>query len=85
MERGRLIRVGKYRGDPNAVAYIVALPDPATAIDLIWKKAASPDDLIDDVGRVSDALLTALNLLPGDFTRADNPRNLGRWDDEAAN
>ncbi len=85
MERGRLIRVGKYRGDPNAVAYIVALLDPVAAIDLIRKKAAAPDDLIEDVGRVSDALLTALNLLPGDFTYADNPRNLGRFDDEAPN
>ena len=83
MERGRLIRVGKYRGDPNTVAHIVALLDPATAIDLIRKKAAGPDDLIEDVGRVSDGLLTALNMLPGDFTRADNPRNLGRFDDEA--
>ena len=85
MERGRLIRVGKYEGDPNAVAYIVALLDPVAAIDLIRKKAAAPDDLIEDLGRVSDALLKALNLLPGDFTRADNPRNLSRFDDEAAN
>jgi hypothetical protein len=29
MERGGLIRVGKYQGDPNAVAYIVAILDPA--------------------------------------------------------
>jgi hypothetical protein len=85
MERGRFIRVGKYRGDPNAVAYIVALADPAMAIDLIKKKLGTPGDEFEDLGRVSHDLLKALHLLPGDFTRADNPSNLGRFDDEAAN
>lgn len=84
MERGKLIRVGKHKGDPRAIAYIVALLDPDAAIDLIRKKVAGPDDLIEDVGRVSDALLIALNLQPGDFTRVDNPRDLSRFDDEAA-
>jgi hypothetical protein len=85
MERGRLIRVGKYRGDPNAVSYIVALLDSAAAIDLIRKEAAGPDDEIVDLGRVSGDLLKALNLLQGDFTRVDDPRNFGRFDDGAAN
>lgn len=85
MERGRLIRVGKYRGDPNAVAYIVALSDPTLAIDVIRKKVGSPGDEFEDLGRVSGDLLKALNLLSGDYARADNPRNLGRFDDEATN
>ncbi len=74
MERGRLIGVGRYQGDPNAVAYIVALLDPTAAIDIIRQKAADRKDELVDLGRVSSDLLKALNLLPGDFIRADNPR-----------
>ena len=74
MERGRLIRIGKYRGDPHAVAYIVALLNPATAIELIRKKVGGPNDEIEDLGCVSDFLLKALNLVPGEFICADDPR-----------
>ena len=35
MDYGRLIRAGRYRRDPHAVAYIVAIADAAAAIDLI--------------------------------------------------
>ena len=60
MEDGRLIRVGKYRGEPKAVAYIVAISNPSRAVDLIMEKAADAAD----VGRVSAALLEALALQP---------------------
>lgn len=70
MHAGRLIRVSKYRGDPNTIAYIVALADPAQAIELIRAKAATPGDEIEDLGRVSDALLTTLKLATGQFMRA---------------
>ena len=76
MENGRLIRLGKYRGDPKAVAYIVAIPDPATAIDLIRTKIGVPDDEIEDLSRVSDALLQALHLSPGEFIRANGRAEL---------
>jgi hypothetical protein len=55
------------------------------AIDLIRKKIGTLGDEFEDLGRVSHDLLKALHLLPGDFTRADNPSNLGRFDDQAAN
>ena len=73
-EDGRLIRVGKYRGDAKAVAYIVAISNPSKAVDLIREKAADPADEIQDLGRVSAALLEALDLLPGEFIRADGRR-----------
>ncbi len=69
MGYGRLIRVSKRRGDPNAVAYVVAVPDPAKAIDLIRNEVGTLDDEVDDLGRVSDALLNALNLASGKFRR----------------
>jgi len=67
---GRLIRVSRYRGDPQMVAYIVAVANPAEAIDLIRSKVATLEDEVEDLGRVSNALLNALNLRSGDFIRA---------------
>jgi hypothetical protein len=65
MGEGRLIRVSKYRGDPQAVAYVVAMPDKVRAIELIKQKAAG--DEIEDLGKVSEALMTAMSLAPGEF------------------
>jgi hypothetical protein len=70
MGYGRLIRVNKRHGDPKGIAYIVALSEPARAIDLIRTKAADPSDQIVDLGRVSDELLTAMKLQSGEFIRA---------------
>jgi hypothetical protein len=70
MHNGRLIRVSKYRGDPSAVAYIVAIADPFEAIELIREKAAASDDELEDLGRVSDVLLSTLKLETGKFVRA---------------
>jgi hypothetical protein len=78
MEDGRLIRVEKYRGDAKAVAYIVAVANPAKAIDLIRKKAADPADDVQDLGRVSAALLKGLDLPVGEFVRADGRRGASR-------
>jgi len=74
MEDGRLIRVGKYRGDAKVVAYIVAISDSFEAVVLIQKKAADPGDEVQDLGRVSAALLETLKLGPGEFIRADGQR-----------
>jgi len=74
MEHGRLIRVGKYRGDTKAIVYIVAISNPSKAVDLIREKAADPADDVQDLGRVSVALLKALELPPGEFIRADGQR-----------
>ena len=70
MEYGRLIRVRKAQGDAKPIAYVVALADPAQAIELIRQKAANPEDEVEDLGRVSDALITAMKLEPGDFVPA---------------
>ena len=79
---GRLVRVtrssGHSSGHPNTFAYIVAKADPAQAMELIRTQAAQPDDVIEDLGRVSDALLHSLNLTSGKFVRADEPRGARR-------
>ena len=46
------------------------------AIDLIREKAADPADDVQDLGRVSAALLIALELPPGEFIRADSQRGV---------
>ncbi len=76
MPFGRLIRVSRL-GDPRTAAYIVAVPDPDRAVDLIRKQVAAPDDEIKDFGRVSNELLEALNLMPDQFVRADSRRRRG--------
>jgi hypothetical protein len=64
---GRLIRVGSWRGDPEAAIYVVA---EAKAIDIIKVGGTADDgDDFEDLGRVSDTLLSALSLQPGQFTR----------------
>jgi hypothetical protein len=70
MERGRLIRVGKFPGDTKGVAYIVAIADSAGVIALIGRKVAEPEDEIEDLGRVSEALLVAMNMQAGGYKRA---------------
>jgi hypothetical protein len=67
MGEGRLIRVRKYRGDPQATAYLVAAPEKAAATTFLRGKVASADDEIEDLGRVSAALITAMRLGPGEF------------------
>jgi hypothetical protein len=74
MESGRLIRAGKYRGDRGAIAYIVAIHEAAVAIELIRQQAGNPDDTIEDLGPVSEALLQSLKLTDGHFIRADATR-----------
>jgi hypothetical protein len=70
MHDGRLIRVSKYWRDPYAVAYIVAIADPAKAIELIRGQATVPGDEVEDLGRVSDALIESLHLGSGQYKRA---------------
>jgi hypothetical protein len=64
---GRLVRVRRISGHPDTIAYIVARADPAQAMELIRAQAAEPHDIIEDLGRVSDALLHALDLASGKF------------------
>ena len=64
---GRLIRVSKFRGDPNAVSYLVAMADKAMALEIIRRQAAAPVDEVQDLGPVSEELLKSLGLPAGQF------------------
>ena len=63
-------RVLELAGGPRTAANIVAVADPVEAIELIRSKAAAPIDEIEDLGRVSNALLTTLKLGTRQFVRA---------------
>jgi hypothetical protein len=78
MGEGRLIRVSKYRGDPQAVTYLVAMPDKARATELIAQKATNPGDEIEDLGKVSEALIAAMSLAPGEFMPIDGVRHVAQ-------
>ena len=69
MSFGRLVRVGEHRGDPNAVIYVVAEADAAQAMRLVKAKLERFGGDVEDLGRVSGTLLTALGLHPGDITK----------------
>lgn len=62
---GRLIKVTKFRGDPEATIYAVAEPDREKAIRLVRLKLPGGGREYEDLGRVTGALLMALNLEPG--------------------
>jgi hypothetical protein len=66
---GRLIRVQAYRADPEATIYVVAEPEVEKAISILKTAITRPNDDYEDLGRVTDSLLTALSLQPGMFTR----------------
>jgi hypothetical protein len=78
MGEGRLIRVRKYRGDPKPVAYVVAEPDKAKAMDIIREGVEGSGLELEDVGRVSDALLTAMSLASGQFVRIDGVQHVAQ-------
>ena len=75
---GRLIRVAQYRGDPKPAAYVVAVSDKETALNLIREKIGQPSYDIEDLGNVSEQLLTALALAPGSFARIDGLRHVSQ-------
>ena len=75
---GRLIRVAQYRGDTKAAAYVVAVSDKEAALSLIREKIGQPGCDIEDLGNVSEQLLTALSLAPGSFTRIDGLRHVSQ-------
>jgi hypothetical protein len=78
MGEGRLIRVSKYRGDPQAVAYLVAVANKAEALELIKAKIGQLGEEIEDLGRVSEALITAMSLAPGDLIPIDGVRHVAQ-------
>jgi hypothetical protein len=72
MGEGRLIRVtGGEATPPKTAAYIVAESDKAKAMGIILECVAMPGDDIQDLGRVSEPLIMALNLAAGEFSPVD--------------
>ena len=69
MALGRLIRVRKYRSDMDAAIYVVATAERDKAVGILRNGLSRPDDEYEDLGRVSDTLMTALNLKPGEFSK----------------
>lgn len=78
MGEGRLVRVRKYRGDPDGTAYVVAEPDKSKAIGLIANNVASEGQDIEDLGRVSANLVAALSLEPGEFVVINGVRHVSQ-------
>jgi hypothetical protein len=66
---GRLIRVRAHRRDPEDTIYVVAVPEVEKTIDILKIALVRPHDEYEDLGRVSDTLLNALDLQPGKFAR----------------
>jgi hypothetical protein len=69
MNSGRLIKVSK--SGVKSVAYIVALDDAAAAVAAI-KAVSAANDHVEDLGRVSLALLKSLDVMPGQYKRVDD-------------
>jgi hypothetical protein len=65
--RGRLIRIGGRSGD--ATVFAVAEPDGALAVEIIRKEVTIETEYVEDLGRVSDDLIKALDLKPGEFKK----------------
>jgi hypothetical protein len=78
MAGGRLIRVSKFREDPNAVSYLVAMADKAMALELITRQAAGPSDEVQDLGPVSEELIRALSLPAGQFMPIAGVQNVAQ-------
>jgi len=49
---------------------MLAEPEPEKTINILKTALARPDDDYEDLGRVSESLVTALSLQPGMFIRA---------------
>ena len=73
MGSGRLIKVRtpSSGGAFVTVGYLVAEQDKTQAIKIIKNKIAKLADEVVAVCRVSEDLLNALHVAPGEFTRAD--------------
>ena len=69
MRFGRLIRVRAHRRDPESAIYAVAEPEVEKVVDILKIALARPNDEYEDLGRVTDTLLNALGLQPGQFAR----------------
>jgi hypothetical protein len=68
MSEGRLIRVSRGGAQSRMVSYIVGEVDQNRAIEVIRANVVKTgEDEIEDLGRVSEELLKALGVGPGQF------------------
>ena len=67
---GRCFKVGPHRGDPDAAIYFVAESDPNNALKILRAELPNDDLDFDDRGLVTEQLIDALDLGPGQFRRA---------------
>jgi hypothetical protein len=70
------VRKSKFRSDQNATFYIVAVADADRTVQIIRSKIADLTDDVEDLGRVSQALVRALKLASGEFARIGNNYNV---------
>jgi hypothetical protein len=78
MGLGRLIRVRKRGENPQSVAYIVHEADSAKAVEIIRNIVGSIGDDIQDLGRVSEELLKAMSIGPGQFVPVDGVQHVSQ-------
>ena len=73
MEIGNLVKVStpSSGGAVVTIAYVVSEQDAVRAVNIIKSKIARLTDDVMAVSRVSEELLNALGVAPGEFTRAD--------------
>lgn len=73
MGPGHLVKVmtPSSGGEFVTIGYLVAEQDKNRAITIIKSKIAKLTDEVAAISRVSEELLNALGVAPGDFTRAD--------------
>ena len=67
---GRCFKVGLRRGDPDAAVYFVAESDPTNALGILRTELSNNGLDFDDRGAVTQNLIDALDLRPGQFHRA---------------
>ena len=65
------VRTPSSGGAVVTTAYLVSEQDATRAVNIIKSKIAPRTDEVMAVGRVSEELLNALGVAPGEFTRAD--------------
>jgi uncharacterized iron-regulated protein len=73
MRIGNLVKVSTASSDGAVVtiAYVVSEQDAVRAVNIIKNKIAQVTDEVIAVSRISEELLQALGVAPGEFTRAD--------------
>jgi hypothetical protein len=64
--RGRIVWV---MGLAATVQYVVAEPDAHLAMEIIRAKVTDDGEHVEDMGRVTEDLIAALNLRSGEFKR----------------